>query len=151
MSYYVANEDFELECYDSSKVKVDLSGLSSLCYTIQKSSTNKSKSKAIIHNITINVTTVTGSIKTSKIDGSAVTFVSASGSINGSSEKYKSNKLSVCLADDTITPLNIASYTGKGSKGKLTVVGTNSSSGATVTDICDIWIKKAGQNVLKGV
>ena len=151
MNYYVANEDFELDCYDSTKVKVDLSGLTSLCYTIKKSSTNKSKKKAIIQNITINVTTATGSIKTSKIDGSAVTFVSATGSIAGSSKKYKTDKLSVCLADDTITPLNIASYTGNGSKGKLTVIGTNSSSGATITDVCDIWIKKAGQNVLKGV
>lgn len=146
----LVNEDFELGCADSKGVGVDLSGLSAeLCFVINKDSKVTSKGKALIHSITINVSAATGSITTSTIDGSAVTFVSASGTITGNSRKVTGSLSPFCLADEDLLPIQALTYTGAGSIGTLVVTGTNSSSGATVIDNCKIWFKKAGQNVVK--
>ena len=145
---FLANEDYKLKCYDSLKAEVDLSGLSPLCFTVQKSPKMKIDNKSVITSIAIAVTAVTGSIKTSKIDGSAVTFVSASGSLVGNSEKNKIDSMSICLADKNATILNLES--SKCTKGKLIVTGTNAQSGATVIDECDIWFSDAGQDNTRG-
>lgn len=145
---YLANEDYKLKCYDSTKVEVDLSGVSAACFTVQKSPKMKFNNKSVVTGIVITVTAVTGSITTSLIDGSAVTFVSASGTLIGNTEKNLIDNVPICLADENATILNIA--TSKCTKGKLTVVGTNTQSGATVTDVCDIWFSDAGQSYVRG-
>lgn len=145
---YLANEDYKLKCYDSTKVEVDLSGVSAACFTVQKSPKMKINNKSVVTGIVITVTAVTGSITTSLIDGSAVTFVSASGTLIGNTEKNLIDNVPICLADENATILNIA--TSKCTKGKLTVVGTNTQSGATVTDVCDIWFSDAGQSYVRG-
>jgi hypothetical protein len=145
---YLANESYKLKCYDSTKVEVDLSGLTAACFTVQKSDKMKIDHKSVITGLVINVTPVTGTIKTSLINGTSVTFVSASGTLTGNSEKNKVDNLPICLADENATILTLA--TSKCTKGKLTVVGTNTQSGATVTDICDIWFSDAGQSNTKG-
>lgn len=149
-NYYVANEDYELGCADSLMADVDLSGCSPACFTLIKTNNVKASGKNCLASIILSVTPATGTIKTSLIDGSAVTFVSATGAINGSS-RAKSNHQSMLLADDTITGATVSTYTGGGSTGTLTVVGTNTQSGATVTDVCNVWIKKAGQKKFKVV
>ena len=145
---YLANEDYKLKCYDSTKVEVDLSCVSAACFTVQKSPKMKFNNKSVVTGIVITVTAVTGSITTSLIDGSAVTFVSASGTLIGNTEKNLIDNVPICLADENATILNIA--TSKCTKGKLTVVGTNTQSGATVTDVCDIWFSDAGQSYVRG-
>ena len=145
---YLANEDYKLKCYDSTKVEVDLSGVSAACFTVQKSPKMKFNNKSVVTGIVITVTAVTGSITTSLIDGSAVTFVSASGTLIGNTEKNLIDNVPICLAVENATILNIA--TSKCTKGKLTVVGTNTQSGATVTDVCDIWFSDAGQSYVRG-
>lgn len=145
---FIANEDYKLKCADSTKQDVSLEGVTPVCFVVQKSANSKINGKGIVHNLVITVTAATGTIKTSLIDGSAVTFKSAAGSINGSSEKVKIDTLPVCLADKNASIMTLP--TSKCSKGKLTVVGTNASSGATVTDVCDIWFSNAGQNYVKG-
>lgn len=146
----LVNEDFEFGCADSTGMEVDLSGLSAeLCFVVNKDSNATSKGKALVKGVTINVTAATGSITTSTIDGSAVTFVSATGTITGNSQKTKGSLSPFCLADEDLLPMQALTYTGDGSMGTLVVTGTNSSSGATVTDNCKIWFKKAGQNVGK--
>ena len=150
-SYYIVNEDYKLGCADSVMQNVDLSGLSAACFSVVKSNSVKSKNKKAVLSVAINVTAATGVIKTSIIDGSAVTFVSAAGVISGSSKKNTSLKQKFCLADSNITAATVAVYMGNGSIGDLTVIGTNVSSGATVTDKCKVWFKDAGQNVAKAV
>ena len=145
---YLANEDYKLNWYDSTTVEVDLSGVSAACFTVQKSPKMKFNNKSVVTGIVITVTAVTGSITTSLIDGSAVTFVSASGTLIGNTEKNLIDNVPICLADENATILNIA--TSKCTKGKLTVVGTNTQSGATVTDVCDIWFSDAGQSYVRG-
>ena len=150
-SYFIVNEDFKLGCADSVMQNVDLSGLSAACLSVVKSNSVKIKNKKAVLSVTITVTAATGFIKTSLIDGSAVTFVSASGVINGTSKKNTSAKQKFCLADSKITPANVSLYMGNGSVGDLVVVGVNASSGAPVTDNCKVWFKDAGQNVAKAV
>ena len=104
--------------------------------------------KSVITQIDISATTATGSITTTLIDGSTVTFVSASGSLVGSSEKNKVDSQPICLADENATILNLV--TSKCTKGQLIVTGTNTESGATVIDKCDIWFCDAGQSNTKG-
>lgn len=150
-SYFIVNEDYKLGCADSAMQNVDLSGLSVACFSVVKSNSVKSKNKKAVLSVAINVTAATGVIKTSIIDGSAVTFVSAVGVINGTSKNNTSAKQKFCLADSKITAATVAAYMGNGSVGDLTVIGTNASSGATVTDKCKVWFKDAGQNVAKAV
>lgn len=145
---YLANEDYKLKCYDSSNLEVSLANLSPLCFTVQKSNNMKIDGKSVITGLTILVTTATGSITTSKIDGSAVTFVSASGTLVGSTEKNLVDSLPICLADENATILTLQA--SKCTKGQLIVVGTNTQSGATITDICNIWFSDAGQTSTKG-
>lgn len=145
---YFANEDYKLKCADSTKVDVSLENVTPVCFTPLKSADTKINGKSILLGLTITVTAATGSITTSIIDGSNIVFVSAAGTLTGSSEKVKDNSAGICLADENATILTLES--SKCTKGKLTVVGTNSSSGATVTDICDIWFSNAGQNYVKG-
>lgn len=146
----LVNEDFEFGCADSTGMEVDLSGLSAeLCFVVNKDSNATSKGKALVKGVTINVTAATGSVTTSLIDGSSITFVSAVGTIMGNSQKTIGTLLPFCLADENLLPAQALAYTGDGSMGTLVVTGTNSSSGATVVDNCKIWFKKAGQNVGK--
>ena len=145
---FLANEDYKLKCYDSLKSEVSLEGLTAACFTVIKSDKMKIDNKGVITQIVISASTATGSMTTSLIDGSTVTFVSAAGTLVGSSEKNKIDSQSICLADENATILNLE--TSKCTKGKLTVVGTNTQSGASVTDICDIWFSDAGQDKVKG-
>lgn len=150
-SYFIVNEDYQLGCADSTMMDVSLSALSPACFTNVKSNSVKVGGKSAIQSVVIAVTPATGVIKTSLIDGSAVTFVSASGSISGSSKKNMSGKQKFCLADSKITGATVAAYAGGGSVGDLIVVGTNVASGVTVTDKCKVWFKDAGQSVVKAV
>lgn len=150
-SYYIANEDFKFGCADSLMMNVDLGSLSPLCLSVVKSNSVKIKGKQAVMSVTITVTPATGMIKTSLIDGSAVTFVSASGVITGSSKKNTSSKQKFLLADSKITAATVAAYLGNGSIGDLVVIGTNAQSGESVTDKCKVWIKDAGQSVVKAV
>ena len=145
---YLANEDYKLKCYDSAKQEVDLSGLSPLCFIVQDTTKMKINHKKVITGLVITVTAATGIIKTTAIDGSAVTFVSAAGNLVGNTKKNTIAHTPLCLADKNATILNIA--TSECTKGKLTVIGTNAQSGATVTDVCDIWFSDAGQNKIRG-
>ena len=145
---FLANEDYKLKCYDSLKSEVSLEGLTAACFTVIKSDKMKIDNKGVITQIVISASTATGSMTTSLIDGSTVTFVSAAGTLVGSSEKNKIDSQSICLADENATILNLE--TSKCTKGKLTVVGTITQSGASVTDICDIWFSDAGQDKVKG-
>ena len=145
---FLANEDYKLKCYDSAKNEVSLSNVTPICFSLQTSPYMKIDGKKVVTGLTITVTTVTGSIRTTAIDGSAVTFVSANGTITGSTEKNFIDSQPICLADENATILNLLN--SKCSKGKLTVIGTNTESGATVTDICDIWFSDAGQSNTKG-
>ncbi|WP_407432513.1 hypothetical protein [Methanobrevibacter sp.] len=145
---YLANEDYKLTCYDSLKQEVDLSGVTEVCYIVQKSPKMKRDNKSVVTSINIVVTALTGLITTSLIDGSTVTFVSASGTLTGNSQKNKIDGVPICLADENATILTI--NTSKCTKGKLTVIGSNTQSGATITDVCDIWISDAGQNKVRG-
>lgn len=145
---YLANEDYKLKCYDSTKQEVSLNGLTAACFNVIKSNKMKIDNKSVVTGLVITATTVTGTIKTSIINGTSVTFVSASATLNGSSEKNKIDTLPICLADPNATILTLAN--SKCTKGKLTVVGTNVQSGATVTDVCDIWFSDAGQSKVKG-
>ena len=145
---FLANEDYKLACYNSAKTPVSLDNCMDVCFIPQLSPKMKIDNKSILTGLDIIVTALNGSITTSIIDGSAVTFVSASGKLTGSSEKNLIDTLPICLADETATILNLA--TSKCTKGKLTVIGTNVSSGATVTDVCDIWFSDAGQNKVRG-
>lgn len=149
MNYYVANEDYDLGCADSAMADVDLSNCLPSCFSVVTTENLKAGGKKCLTNIVINVTVATGMIKTTLIDGSAVTFVSASGVINGSSAQNTSNQQKLILADENINGLTVGSYTGNGSVGTLTVIGVNASSGASVTDVCKVWIKSAGQNVVR--
>ena len=149
MALPLVNEDFEFGCADSAGMPVDLSGLSpEVCFAITKSAKDSIKGKALIHSIVITVTATTGSITTSIVDGTNIAFVSAAGSITGNSKKTSGNMQPFCLADSTILPAAAKSYAGDGTIGTLTVVGTNTSTGATVSDVCTIWFKNAGQNVV---
>lgn len=145
---YLANEDYKLKCYDSSKQEVSLSGLSAACFNVIKSDKMKIDNKSVVTGLVITVTTVTGSITTSIINGTSVTFVSASATLNGNSVNNKVDTLPICLADENATILTLEN--SKCTKGKLTVVGTNVQSGTTVQDICDIWFSNAGQSNTKG-
>ena len=145
---YLANEDYKLKCYDSLKQEVDLSGVTEVCYIVQKSPKMKIDNKSVVTSINIVVTALTGLITTSLIDGSTVTFVSASGTLTGNSQENKIDGVPICLADENATILTI--NTSKCTKGQLTVIGSNTQSGATITDVCDIWISDAGQNKVRG-
>lgn len=145
---FLANEDYKLTCYNSAKTPVSLDNCTPVCFVPQLSPKMKINNKSVVTGLSIAVTTVTGSITTSLIDGSAVTFVSASGTLTGNSEKNKIDNVPICLADKMATILTLE--TSKCTKGKLTVVGTNTQSGATVTDVCDIWFSDAGQDKVKG-
>ena len=145
---FLANEDYKLKCYDSSKVEVSLEGLSPACFTVIKSDKMKINNKGVVTQLIIAATTATGSITTSLIDGSTVTFVSAAGTLVGNTEKNLIDSQPICLADKNATILTLE--TSKCTKGKLTVIGTNTQSGATVTDVCDIWFSDAGQDKVKG-
>ena len=145
---YFANEDYKLTCYDSTKVPVSLDNCTPVCFVPQLAANMKANNKSVLTGLTIAVTTLTGSITTSKIDGSVVSFVSASATLVGNSEKNTIDNLPICLADENATILTLE--TSKCTKGKLTVVGTNTQSGATVTDVCDIWFSNAGQTYVKG-
>lgn len=145
---YFANEDYKLTCYDSTKVPVSLDNCTPVCFVPQLSPKLKANNKSVLTGLTITVTALTGSITTSKIDGSAVTFVSAAATLVGNSEKNLIDSMPICLADENATILTLK--TSKCTKGKLTVVGTNTQSGASVTDVCDIWFSDAGQTYVKG-
>ena len=145
---FLANEDYELKCYDSMKQEVSLDGLTPACFTVMKSDKMKINNKGVITQLIIAATTATGSITTSLIDGSTITFVSAAGTLVGNTEKNLVDSQPICLADENATILTLE--TSKCTKGKLTVIGTNTQSGATVTDICDIWFCDAGQDKVKG-
>lgn len=145
---FLANEDYKLKCYDSTKVEVSLEGLSPACFTVVKSDKMKINNKGVVTQLIIAATTETGSITTSSIDGSTVTFVSAAGTLVGNTEKNLIDSQPICLADENATILTLE--TSKCTKGKLTVIGTNTQSGATVTDVCDIWFSDAGQDKVKG-
>lgn len=148
MTYYPANEDYELGCADSAMGTVNLSSCSPVCFTAVKATSLKACGKNCLTSLSIAVTPATGMVKTSLIDGASVTFVSASGSISGSSDT-KSGNMALLLADDQITGATVSAYTGKGSVGTLVVNGVNASSGAPVVDSCKVWIKKAGQTKVK--
>ena len=135
---YLVNEDYELGCKDSTQADVDLSGCMPSCFTPTKATNLKAGGKNVLTGLTITVTAATGSITTSLIDGSTVTFVSASGSIQGNATKVKSGGSAVCLDGED------------GSTGTLTVVGTNTQSGVTVTEPCKIWFSDAGQDKASG-
>lgn len=150
-NYFIVNEDYELGCSDSLMMDVNLGALSPVCFTNVTSNSLKIKGKRAVSSVAIAVTPATGVLKTSLIDGVAVTFVSATGSISGSSKKNTSLMQKLCLADSKITGPTVAAYTGGGSVGDLVVIGTNVTSGATVTDKCKIWFKNAGQAVAKAV
>ena len=145
---YFANEDYKLKCYDSLKNEVSLSGLTDICFAVQKSEKMKINGKCFLTGLVITVTALTGNITTSVIDGSAVTFVSASATLTGNAQKNTIDLLPLCLADENATILNLA--TSKCTKGKLIVTGTNTQSGATVIDECDIWFSDAGQSYVRG-
>lgn len=145
---FLANEDYKLKCYDSTKVEVSLEGLSPACFTVIKSDKMKINNKGVVTQLIIAATTATGSITTSLIDGSTITFVSAAGTLIGNTEKNLIDSQPICLADENATILTLE--TSKCTKGKLTVIGTNTQSGASVTDVCDIWFSDAGQNKVKG-
>lgn len=145
---YFANEDYKLTCYDSTKVPVSLDNCTPVCFVPQLSPKLKANNKSVLTGLTITVTALTGSITTSKIDGSAVTFASAAATLVGNSEKNLIDSMPICLADENATILTLE--TSKCTKGKLTVVGTNTQSGASVTDVCDIWFSDAGQTYVKG-
>ena len=72
---FLANEDYKLKCYDSAKNEVSLSNVTPICFSLQTSPYMKIAGKKVVTSLTITVTTVTGSIRTTAIDGSAVTFV----------------------------------------------------------------------------
>lgn len=149
--YYVANTDYQLACVDSANVEVDLSGCSPACFFPVPASTLKADGKECLIQIQITITPATGVLKTSLVDGVAVTFNSATGFISGSSSKTSARHTPLLLADSDITPATINSYTGEGSIGTLIVIGTNVETGITVSDFCQVWIKDAGQNVLEVV
>lgn len=146
---YLANEDYKLTCYDSTKVPVSLDACTPVCFTPQLAQKLKIDNKYVLTGLTIAVTTATGSITTSKINGTSVTFVSATATLVGNSEKTKIDNLPICLADETATILTLE--TSKCTKGKLTVTGvTTSSPPSPVVDVCDIWFSNGGQNKVKG-
>ena len=146
---YLANEDYELKCYDSLGAEVDLSGITPASITVQKSTTMKINNKYVVTGLIITATLVTGSmITTSIIDGSNNTFVSASATLTGSTENNFIDTLPICLADENATILNLAA--SKCTKGKLVVTGVNTSTSAPVVDNCDIWFCKAGQTDVRG-
>jgi hypothetical protein len=147
---YLANEDYKLKCYDSTKQEVSLSELTAACFTITKSDKMKINNKSVITKIVIAATTVTGSITTSLIDGTTVIFVSASGTLTGNTQHNKIDSLPICMADENATIHTLES--SKCTKGKLTVVGSNTTTTppTPVTDICDIWFSDAGQTNTKG-
>ena len=145
---YLANEDYELKCYDSLGSEVDLSSLSPACVTVQKSTKMKINNKFVVTGIVITVTAATGLITTTLIDGTTNTFVSASATLVGSTQKNLIDVLPICMADENATILTLA--TSKCTKGKLIVTGVNSQSGTPVVDTCDIWFHKAGQTDVKG-
>lgn len=150
-SYYAANTDYQLGCVDSAFAEVDLSACSPECFSVVTTPFMKAGGKNCLTQINVAVTPATGSITTSIIDGSAVTFVSATGFITGSSSKASSGHTPLLLADSNITATSISTYSGEGSIGTLIVVGTNTQSGATVSDVCQLWIKDAGQDVVEVV
>ena len=146
---YFANEDYKLKCYDSLKVEVDLSAVTDVCFVPQLAAKMKANNKSVLTGLTIAVTTVTGSITTSKIDGSSVAFVSASATLVGNSEKNTIDSLPICLADENATILTLE--TSKCTKWKLIVNGQQTSTPfEPVVDICDIWFSDAGQDKVKG-
>lgn len=148
MNLPMVNEDFELGGADSTMMDVDLSVLNQSCFVPVYSTSVKAGGKKVLTSLTITVTPATP-IKTTLVDGAAVTFLSAVGAIQGSSSKGTTTKMSICLADDSISGPTSAAYTGDGSMGDLTVMGVNASSGAPVTDMCKVWFKKAGQDKAK--
>ena len=134
MGLPVVNEDYELGCSDSMQADVDLSSCLPSCFTPTYANNVKANGKKTLTALTIAVTAATGSITTSVIDGETITFVSAAGTINGDSQNCDTNGTAFCLGTD------------QGSTGTLTVVGTNTQSGSTITDVCDIWFEDAGQD-----
>ena len=146
---FFANEDYKLKCYDSTKQEVSLSGLSPACFVAQKAAKLKANNKNVLTQLSITVTPATGTIKTSLIDGSSVTFVSASGTLIGNSQKNLINSLPICLADENATILTLEA--SKCTKGKLVVNGVTKSSPPTaVVDVCDIWFSDAGHSKTRG-
>lgn len=145
---YLANEDYKLKCYDSAKQEVSLSGLTDVCFAVQKSDKMKINNKSVVTGLTITVTAITGSITTTAIDGSVVTFVSAAATLVGNTQKNTIDSLPICLADKNATILNLAS--SKCTKGTLSVVGLNTETGLPVYDSCDIWFSDAGQTKVRG-
>ena len=145
---FLANEDYKLTCYDSTKTPVSLDNCTPICFTPQLSQKMKINNKSFLTGLTIAVTTTTGSIITSKVNGTSVTFVSATATLTGNSEKNTIDTLPICLADENATILTLEA--SKCTKGKLIVTGTNTQSGATVIDECDIWFSDAGQSYVRG-
>jgi hypothetical protein len=146
----IVNEDYELGCADSLMADVDLSGLTDACFIPVKATNLSVGGKAVLTSLTITATAATGSITTSLIDGTNIVFVSASGTIQGSATKVTTGEQPVCLADEDITGATAATYTENGSIGTLTVIGSNTSTGAAVTDVCNVWFSSAGQDKAKG-
>ena len=145
---FLANEDYKLKCYDSMKQEVSLEGLTPACYTIQKSLKMKIDNKSVITAISINATTLTGTITTSLIDGTNVVFVSAAGILQGNTQKNKIDAMPICMADKNATIITLP--TSNCTKGQLTVTGLNTQTGLPVPDVCDIWFSDAGQSVVRG-
>ena len=146
---YFANEDYKLTCYDSQKTPVSLDNCTPVCFVPQLAAKMKANNKRVLTGLKITVTTLTGSITTSKIDGSSVAFVSASATLVGNSEKNKIDSLPICLADENATILTLE--TSKCTKGKLIVNGQETTSPySPVVDTCDIWFSDAGQDKVKG-
>ena len=147
---YLANEDYKLKCYDSTKQEVSLSGLTAACFTVTKSDKMKIDNKGVVTQLVIAATTATGSLTTSLIDGTTVVFVSASGTLTGNTQHNKIDSLPICMADENATILTLE--TSKCTKGKLTVIGSNTTTTppTPVTDVCDIWFCDAGQTSTKG-
>lgn len=146
---YFANEDYKLTCYDSAKTPVSLDNCTPVCFVPQLAAKLKANNKSVLTGLTITVTTLTGSITTSMIDGSSVAFVSASATLVGNSEKNTIDSLPICLADENATILTLE--TSKCTKGKLIVNGQQTTPPySPVVDTCDIWFSDAGQTYLKG-
>ena len=146
---FLANEDYKLTCYDSTKVPVSLDNCTSVCFVPQLSQNMKINNKSVLTGLNIAVTTATGSITTSKVNGTSVTFVSATATLVGNSENNKIDTLPICLADENATILTLE--TSKCTKGKLIVNGQQTSSPfSPVVDVCDIWFSNAGQSKVKG-
>lgn len=138
---YLANKDCEIACTDAEMGSVDLS----LCVIVPVPVPTCKAGSELVSQIMI--TCPPSSLKTTLVDGSSfVQTAPVVATIMGSTQKCLATHQPVCMTDKK-DPMQ----GGQGSCIKnIPVVGVNSSSGATITDMVTFWIKDAGQDKVQG-